>query len=76
MLGLIAGVIAQMVVPGPGGILVTIVIGIVGAFIGGYIGSALGWGEVDDFDLRSIGLAILGAIVFLLVLRAVRGARV
>lgn len=73
LLGLIAGAVAQLIVPGPGGILLTLVIGIVGAFIGGFIGSALGWGTVSEFDVRSIALAILGAVVFLLLLRALRG---
>lgn len=78
--GLIAGAMARFVMPGddPGsggivGILVTIVIGIVGAFIGGFIGAGLGWGTATTFDLRSLALAIVGAMVFLLVLRALRG---
>ena len=78
--GLIAGAIAQLLVPGedPGGggllgILVTIVIGIVGAFIGGWIGVQFGWGSVSTFDIRSLVLAILGAVLLLVLLRAVRG---
>lgn len=45
VLGLIAGAIARWVMPGKGprGILVTMVIGIIGAFLGGFIGTALGW---------------------------------
>jgi uncharacterized membrane protein YeaQ/YmgE (transglycosylase-associated protein family) len=77
LLGLIAGAIAELVVGGPGGfgpigLIITIVVGIVGAFIGGFIGSQLGWGTVSEFDVRSVGLAILGAIIFLIILRAVR----
>src|SRR5688572_16679242 len=82
LFGLIAGAVAKLVVPGndPGGggllgILVTIVIGIVGAVIGGFIGAAIGWGTVTEFDIRSMAIAILGAIVLLLVLRAVTGGR-
>jgi uncharacterized membrane protein YeaQ/YmgE (transglycosylase-associated protein family) len=82
LFGLIAGLLARLIVPGddPGGggivgILITVVIGIVGAFIGGMIGTALGWGTVTSFDLRSIALAVLGAIVFLLLLRALSGGR-
>jgi uncharacterized membrane protein YeaQ/YmgE (transglycosylase-associated protein family) len=78
--GLIAGAIAQLLVPGndpggsgPLGILMTIVIGIVGAFIGGWIGVQLGWGSVSTFDIRSLALAILGAVLLLFILRAVRG---
>ncbi len=77
LLGLIAGAVADLVVGGPGGfgplgLVITIVVGIVGAFIGGFIGAQLGWGTVSEFDVRSVGLAILGAIVFLLILRAIR----
>lgn len=80
LLGLIAGAIAQLLVPGDDagggglfGILLTIVIGIAGAFIGGWIGVQAGWGTVSSFDLRSIGLAILGAVLLLFLLRALRG---
>lgn len=77
LLGLIAGLVARLIVPGPSGrgccgIIVTIVIGLVGAVVGGFIGVQLGWGEVSDFDLRSIALAVLGAIVVLIVLAAIR----
>ena len=78
--GLIAGAIAQLLVPGedPGsggllGIVMTIVIGIAGALIGGWVGTQLGWGSVTSFDIRSLGLAILGAVLLLVGLRAIRG---
>jgi uncharacterized membrane protein YeaQ/YmgE (transglycosylase-associated protein family) len=77
---LIAGAIAQLLVPGedPGsggllGIVMTIVIGIAGALIGGWVGTQLGWGSVTSFDIRSLGLAILGAVLLLVGLRAIRG---
>lgn len=80
LFGLIAGAVAQLLVPGPDpggggffGLLVTIIIGIVGAMVGGFIGAALGWGSATSFDLRSMLIAILGAVVFLIVLRALRG---
>ena len=41
-----------------------------GAFVGGLIGTWLGFGTVHDFDLRSLGIAILGAIVILMIYRA------
>jgi uncharacterized membrane protein YeaQ/YmgE (transglycosylase-associated protein family) len=65
--GLIAGVLAKFIMPGtdPGGIIVTILIGIVGAIIGGFIGQALGFGGISGFDLRSMGLAIVGSLVLL-----------
>jgi len=65
--GLIAGVLAKFIMPGtdPGGIIVTILIGVVGAIIGGFIGQALGFGGISGFDLRSMGLAIVGSLVLL-----------
>ncbi len=81
LLGLIAGWLAKFVVKdgskerGCTGLVVTMVIGIVGAAIGGWIGTQLGWGTVNDFDIRSIGLAFIGAVIVLLVLRAIRSGR-
>lgn len=72
LFGLVAGVIAKLLTPGADarGCIVTIVIGIAGAAIGGFIGTRLGLGGIDRFDLRSLGLAVLGSILLLLVLRA------
>lgn len=76
LLGLVAGTLAKFLVPGrdPSGCVVTIVLGIVGAFLGGFIGTRIGWGTVTtgSFDFRSIGLATLGAILLLLIGRIVR----
>lgn len=71
VLGLIAGVIAKMILPGkdPGGCVVTTIIGIVGAVIGGMISTFLGFGGIQSLDLRSMAVAILGAVIFLAVLR-------
>src|SRR5262249_42636426 len=65
--GLIAGVLAKWIMPGrdPGGIIITIALGIVGAFIGGFIGSLLGLGDVTGFDIRSFFLAVLGVVLLL-----------
>ncbi|MBA5247582.1 GlsB/YeaQ/YmgE family stress response membrane protein [Marnyiella aurantia] len=65
--GLIAGAIAKFIMPGNQGMgwLMTIILGIVGAFVGGWIGSMFGWGTVDDFDFRSIILAVVGALLVL-----------
>lgn len=78
--GLIAGAIAQLLLPGddPGGSgamgwIVTIVIGIVGAFVGGLIGAAVGFGGVTGFNFGSFIIAVLGAVVLLLIWRAIRG---
>jgi uncharacterized membrane protein YeaQ/YmgE (transglycosylase-associated protein family) len=79
LLGLASGTLAKFLVPGrdPAGCLVTVGLGIVGAFVGGLIGTALGWGRIDSprLDPRSIGLATLGAIVVLVVGRLVRRVR-
>jgi uncharacterized membrane protein YeaQ/YmgE (transglycosylase-associated protein family) len=79
ILGLIAGALAKFLVPGrdPAGCLVTIILGIVGAMLGGWIGSQLGWGTISQtrFDLRSIALATMGAIIVLLIGRLLRGRR-
>ncbi len=65
--GLIAGALAKLIMPGddPGGIIVTILIGIAGALIGGFIGSAVGFGPVTGFNLGSFAIAILGALLLL-----------
>ncbi|TLW95108.1 GlsB/YeaQ/YmgE family stress response membrane protein [Saccharomonospora piscinae] len=78
VLGLLAGGIAKLLMPGrdPGGCLITVLLGIGGALLGGWIGRTLF--EVDlgtFFDLRTWGLAILGALVILLLYRLVIGSR-
>ena len=72
--GLIAGAIAKLIMPGkdPGGFIVTIILGILGAVVGGWIGTALGFGNVSGFNLGSFAIAVLGAIVLLIVYRVVR----
>jgi uncharacterized membrane protein YeaQ/YmgE (transglycosylase-associated protein family) len=73
-MGLIVGVLAKFIMPGddPGGIFVTILIGIAGAFVGGFIGSAIGLGEVTGFNLGSLLLAIGGALLLLFVYRRIK----
>jgi uncharacterized membrane protein YeaQ/YmgE (transglycosylase-associated protein family) len=67
MFGLIAGAVAKFVMPGrdPGGIFVTILLGIVGAVVGGYLGTFFGFGTVTGFDVRSLLIAIGGALILL-----------
>lgn len=74
ILGLIAGALAKFIMPGrdPGGIIVTILIGIAGALIGGYISTRMGYGAVDGIDLRSILIAVGGAIILLFLFRLIR----
>jgi len=77
LLGLVVGALAKLFMPGddPGGIIVTILLGIVGAFLGGFIGSALGVGTVTGFNMMSILLAIVGAVILLAIYRLVVGRR-
>ncbi len=74
LLGLVVGLLAKLIVPGKqgGGIILTIILGIVGAFLGGWIGSLLGIGSVDGFNLTSILLATGGAIIVILVYSALK----
>ena len=67
VMGLVAGALAKWIMPGddPGGIIVTILIGIAGAFVGGFIGTLVGLGSVSGFDLVSMALAIGGAVILL-----------
>jgi uncharacterized membrane protein YeaQ/YmgE (transglycosylase-associated protein family) len=67
--GLIAGALAKFIMPGkaPGGIILTILLGIVGAVVGGYIGTLLNFGGVTDFDIRSMLLAVGGGVLVLFV---------
>ncbi len=75
--GLIAGVLAKWIMPGddPGGIIVTILIGVAGAFVGGYVGTLLDFGTVNGFDLRSFFIAVLGAVILLAGYRMIKKKR-
>jgi uncharacterized membrane protein YeaQ/YmgE (transglycosylase-associated protein family) len=83
VLGLIAGAIAKAIMPGrdPGGVLMTMIIGIIGSLLGGFIGRALfDYGSVNDAGgvsepgfLMSLVMAIVGSIVLLAIYRLVRG---
>ena len=72
--GLIAGIVAKFLMPGrdPGGFIITILIGIAGAVIGGFISSSLGFGAISGFDIRSMIIAVLGAILLLFIYRRLR----
>ncbi len=73
VLGLLAGLVAKLILPGndPGGLIVTMVIGVVGAFVGGLLASALGFGGLSGFDFRTFVIAVIGSIILLLLWRAV-----
>ena len=73
--GCIAGAIAKLLMPGkdPGGIIVTILLGIAGAFVAGWLGHALGWYEAGEG--AGFIAAIVGAFILLGIYRLVAGRR-
>ncbi|EST30402.1 transglycosylase [Streptomycetaceae bacterium MP113-05] len=77
VLGLLAGAIAKIVLPGrdPGGLVGTTLIGVVGAFVGGWLSATLLDKPVDKdfFDLATWGAAIGGSLVLLILFRLVFG---
>jgi uncharacterized membrane protein YeaQ/YmgE (transglycosylase-associated protein family) len=78
VLGLIAGALAKLIMPGNqgGGIIVTLVLGVVGALLGGFIGSALfGVGISSFFSLSTWLLAIGGALIVLFIYGLVTGRK-
>jgi len=76
IVGLIAGVLASLVMGGTGyGIIGDIIIGIVGAFVGGWLFSQLGVGTPFGGLPGTIFVAFIGAVVLLFVLRLIRGGR-
>ncbi|WP_338870060.1 GlsB/YeaQ/YmgE family stress response membrane protein [Myxococcus stipitatus] len=76
VIGLIAGWLASAVVGGGYGLVGDIVVGIVGAFLGGFIFRALGAGQPFGGLAGTIFVAFIGAVVLLLVLRAIRSSTV
>ncbi len=78
VVGLIAGLLGKLIMPGrdPGGFLITIVIGMIGALVGGFVVQLLGGTGVTGFNIWSILVATLGAIILLALYRlAARGRR-
>lgn len=76
LIGLVAGALAKLFMPGrdPGGIIVTILLGIAGAIVAGWLGRAVGWYGPDDTGPGLIA-AIVGAMLLLLVYRFAVGRR-
>jgi uncharacterized membrane protein YeaQ/YmgE (transglycosylase-associated protein family) len=72
IVGLVAGVLASMVVGGGFGILGDIVVGIIGAFVGGWLFRQMGWSTPFGGLVGTIFVAFIGAIVLLLILRLIR----
>ena len=78
VLGLVAGALAKFIMPGRqgGGIILTIVLGVIGAVVGGLIGTyVLGFGTVSAFDLRSLAIAVGGALLVLFLYGMLAGGR-
>ena len=76
IVGLVVGALAKLVMPGkdPGGVIITMLLGVAGAFIAGFLGHSLGWYNVGEGP-GIIG-SIVGALVLLGVYRAVQGRKV
>jgi uncharacterized membrane protein YeaQ/YmgE (transglycosylase-associated protein family) len=71
--GLIVGIVAKFLMPGrdPGGFVVTVLLGVVGAVLGGYLGRGLGW--YREGDAVGFLVAVLGAIIVLVLYRLLAG---
>lgn len=76
IVGLIVGGLAKLVMPGkdPGGLVITMLIGVAGALIAGFLGHSLGWYEVGDGP--GIIASILGSVVLLGIYRVAVGRKV
>ena len=74
ILGFIVGVLAKWIAPGPNpsGFIITVLLGIAGAFVGGYIATFLKIGTVSGFNLGSIAIATGGAVLILWIHRELR----
>jgi uncharacterized membrane protein YeaQ/YmgE (transglycosylase-associated protein family) len=76
VLGLLAGFIASKLVDHTGqGVIIDMVLGVVGAFVGGFLFSAFGAAGVTGFNVWSLVVATLGAIVVLVIKHALMGRR-
>ena len=76
IMGLIVGALAKWIMPGndPGGIFITILIGIAGALLGGFLSTAIGvGGGVTGFNLGSVVIAVLGSLLLLFGYRRIKG---
>ncbi len=75
VIGAIVGAHAKLVMPGkdPGGVIITILLGIAGSFVAGMLGHAVGWYEAGEGP--GIIASILGAVILLAIYRAVAGRR-
>ena len=77
LFGLVAGALGKLLMPGddPGGIFVTIIIGVVGSLLGFYLFRAIGIGDENKFDLGGLLGAVIGVMILLGIYRVVAGNR-
>lgn len=75
--GLLVGIVAKLLMPGkdPGGLIITIVLGIAGAFLGGFIGTQLGLGGFSGWNFKSFLLAVGGSILLLILYRFIKSSK-
>lgn len=74
IIGLVVGAVAKFLMPGkdPGGIWITMIIGIAGSILATYIGQAIGWYQAGQG--AGFIMSVVGAIVLLLIYRVIKGA--
>jgi len=77
VVGLIAGLLAKLLMPGddPGGLIITTILGMAGALVGGFLVGLLGGVGITGFNIWSVLVATLGAVILLAVYRALLGGR-
>jgi uncharacterized membrane protein YeaQ/YmgE (transglycosylase-associated protein family) len=78
VIGIVAGFLARLLVPGrdPMGFWATVLLGVVGSFVGGFLGYLLFGKDLDEGALQASGIigSIIGAVIVLLIYRAVSGS--
>lgn len=80
LIGLVAGLIAQFALGGGTslglrGLLMTTLLGVAGALVGGFVSVAMGYGDVTGFNVRSLVIAVLGAVAVIVAFRALGSGR-
>jgi uncharacterized membrane protein YeaQ/YmgE (transglycosylase-associated protein family) len=73
IIGLLAGIVAKFLMPGkdPGGFIITMLLGVAGAFLATYLGQAVGWYQAGE-GAGFIG-AVVGAVILLIIYRMIKG---
>ena len=73
IIGLIVGAVAKLLMPGkdPGGIFITMLLGVAGSLIAGYVGRAVGW--YQEGQSAGFIMSVIGAILLLVIYRLIQG---